>query len=124
MTTRLGVTLLLVVLAGVPTAAQPAIMLTWTQPGVSPVDAQGYLYRYSLDGLPGVLLAGVTCAVVDAATDCRAPFPTPAVGVHSLTLTAANEYGEGPPSPTLTFRYPVVPGAPMNLRIVRGESTP
>ena len=115
---------LALVLAGLvaPVRAQPPLTLAWTQSDATPTEAQAFTYRYYLDGQPGQVLQGVTCVLVNTVTECRAPLPAVSIGTHEIGLTGENVYGEGPRSAMLPFRYPAVPGAPTNLRIVRGDS--
>lgn len=108
-------------LLSVTLEAQPPLTIEWDQDGVTPTEAQAYIYTYFLDNTAGVDLQAVVCGVNNNKTVCAAPFPSPSVGVHTVYLVVRNEYGSSPPSPTLRFRYPLVPGAPTNLRIVRGD---
>ena len=113
------------VIGGVTLAAQPPLTIAFEQPGETPETAQTIVYRVYLDALPPYILQGVICATVTGLTECQAPLPAPAIGVHTLYVTgqwASGEGGEGPKSPTITFRYPSVPGAPMNLRILKGSA--
>jgi hypothetical protein len=100
--------------------AQPPLTLAWTQSDATPAEAQTFLYRVYLDAASPVVLTGVTCAVVNGTTDCSAPLPAPSIGIHTLQLTAENAYGEGEKSAVLSFKYPAVPNAPTNLRILKG----
>lgn len=110
---------LLVLVAG-RLDAQPPLTLAWTQSDATPAEAQTFLYRVYLDTASPVVLSGVTCLVVNGTTDCSAPLPAPSIGIHTLQLTAENAYGEGEKSALLTFKYPAVPTAPTNLRILKG----
>lgn len=110
----------LLVFSSVP-EAQPPLTIEWDQQLATPTEANGYIYTYFLDGAAGVDLQAVVCGLKDNVTVCAAPFPSPSIGVHTVYLVVRNDYGSSPPSPTLRFRYPLVPGAPTNLRIIRGE---
>src|SRR5262245_53907100 len=116
---RLCVVVLLLLAA--PVVAQPSLTIWWDQPADSLMDAQGFTYRFYLDALPGVILQGVACKTDNNVVVCNAPLPLPSIGAHRIALTAENAYGEGSRSQELTFRYPSVPGAPQNLRILKGQ---
>jgi len=70
--------------------AQTTPRIGWDQAATSATVAQGWTYRFYLDGAAsGTVLAGVTCAGASAPFLCSAPFPTLTPGQHTLQLTAA-----------------------------------
>lgn len=105
----------------VPLTAQPTIAVEWNHEYVTPAEAQSYIHTYYLDSAAGQVLTGVVCRLVDNVTTCRASFPSPTIGLHTLSIDARNEFGVSPKSAPIQFRYPAIPGAPLNLRIIRGE---
>ena len=85
----------------------------WTQPSTTVAEAQGYVYRLSVDGgAAGIVTA--TCAAVGSLTECRTPRPALGAGPHTLTLTAENGFGTSAPS-TISGQPP---SSPVTIRVV------
>lgn len=81
--------------------------LVWTpRPASEAITA----YTVTLDGGTPIMVDPMTCAAT-----CTQPVTFTTAAQHTLSLTATNVWGTGPPS-TLTVTV-IVPGAPTGLRI-------
>lgn len=99
----------------------PNDSFAWNQDATNLSTAQGFVYKYYLDGaVTGSVWAGVTCAGTATPFTCQAKTPTFAQGQHSLTITAANTTGESGQSVPFVFVYGNPPNIPNNIRIIKG----
>lgn len=62
----------------------------WNQDAETLQEAQGFVYRYYLDGMqtPGAVFAGVECGGTARPWLCRAQLPVTIGGEHTLTMTS------------------------------------
>lgn len=107
------------------TSTVPGDRIGWDQPAASPEEANSYQYRFSLDGGPATVAAGVTCTGAASPYTCVGNFPATTPGQHSLVIVArrivdATTFLDSAPSAAFVFRLEVVPGTPANLRRVIG----
>jgi hypothetical protein len=92
----------------------------WNQAANSLAEAQGYVYKYYLDGAGvGSTFAGVTCSGTASPFTCQARTPAFSNGNHSLTITAASAAGESAPSIPFGFVFGNPPTTPNNIRVIR-----
>ena len=99
----------------------PEDFFAWNQAAPSLNDANGYSYKYYLDGaVTGSVFLTVTCSGTASPFDCRGKPPAFAPGNHTITLTAASASGESPQSAPFGFVYGNPPISPNNIRVVKG----
>jgi hypothetical protein len=124
---RLCLALLLLLLPALSHAqiADAGAKLGWDMPASTLGTANSYTYRYYPDGATtGISLTGVVCTGTTSPFPCTVPFPAFSPGTHTLTVTAGTVAGtppvivEGPKSAVLSFTFVVVPGTPLNPRII------
>lgn len=66
----------------------------------------------------GVVIDGGGKVLVPAAgLQCKYDLAMVAVGTHSATMTALNDWSESVPSPPFAFSRPAVPAVPGNVRL-------
>ena len=106
--------LLLLILAAIGLHGQTPPKLAWDQAAPSAASAQGWTFRYYVDGgTTGTTLAGVACTGASSPFVCTATFPTLTPGPHTLQLTAAaTTVSESVKSDLLFVNTP----APANVR--------
>jgi hypothetical protein len=103
--------------------ADASAKLAWDQPASTLGTANSYTYRYYPDAATtGTSLVGVVCTGATSPFPCTVNFPAFTVGAHTLTVTAGTVSGstviESPKSAVLSFTFVVVPGTPLNPRII------
>jgi hypothetical protein len=114
-------TIITVVLSAQVPNVGPNDSFAWNQDATNLAAAQGFVYKYYLDGaVTGSVWAGVTCTGTAAPFTCQAKTPAFSQGQHSLTITAANATGESGHSTPFGFVYGNPPSIPNNIRIIKG----
>lgn len=117
------ITLLLAVLTLTPAIQQPPVatsnsILVW---GVAAQDlntAQGYGYKWYLDGsATGNQFSGVLCSGVTPTFTCEVAFPPVTQGNHTIRLSASNAAGEGELSDPFAFSFVGKPPKITNITI-------
>lgn len=100
----------------------PDDFIAWNQGAPSLNDANGYVYKYYLDGaVTGSVFLTVTCTGTISPFDCKGKPPAFGPGSHTITLTAASASGESPQSPPFGFVYGNPPISPNNIRIEKAK---
>lgn len=98
-------------------SATPLSSLVFDQIAPDLMTANSYTYKYYPDGSITGMNLTVNCTGNASPFTCTSPMPAFTPGVHSLTVTAANEAGESPKSSSISFTFVIIPLAPTNLRI-------
>ena len=99
----------------------PGDSFAWNETALTLAEAQGYVYKYYLDGaVTGSVFSGVTCSGTASPFTCQALTPQFANGTHSITLTAASASGESPQSTPFGFVFGNPPSNPNNIRVIKG----
>jgi hypothetical protein len=93
--------------------------LAWDIDAPSLTEAQGYTYRYYVDGATSAnAFEGVVCSGSASPYQCIVSFPAFTPGAHVIQLTAGNIGGESAKStPPFGFTFVIVPAAPKNIII-------
>lgn len=101
-----------------PPIATAQNKLYWTQAAQDLNTAQGYSYKWYLDGsATGNQFTGVLCSGVSPTFNCEVQFPPVTQGNHTLRLSASNVAGEGPLSDPFAFSFVGNPAKPTALGI-------
>jgi hypothetical protein len=108
-------------------AQQPPIVVAgnkfqWNQPAQDLNTAQGYGYKWYLDGsATGNQFSGVLCTGVSPSFVCQVPVPPLTQGTHTIRLSATNAAGESPLSDPFAFAFVGVPAKPEGVTAVPGN---
>jgi hypothetical protein len=103
--------------------AGPNDSFGWNQAAATLTEAQGFVYKYYLDGaVTGSVFSGVTCTGTATPFSCKVRIPTFAPGQHSITFTAANITGESVQSSPFVFVYGNPPANPNNISIIKATT--
>lgn len=96
--------------ANAQTTAVPGQKFAWDQPATDLATANGYTYKYYLDGATtGVAFTGVVCTGTASPFKCEVLIPAFTPGNHSLTATASIPAGESvKSSPALNFTVVII----------------
>ncbi|MET0742945.1 MAG: hypothetical protein ABWY78_06200 [Microvirga sp.] len=101
-----------------PPQATPDSKLAWNIPAQDLNTAQGYGYKWYLDGsATGNQFSGVLCSGVAPTFECIVTFPPVTQGNHTIRISASNVAGEGVPSDPFAFAFVGKPGKPTNITI-------
>lgn len=103
-----------------PPNVGPNDSFAWNQDATSLSAAQGFVYKYYLDGAVTGSVWTTTCTGTTAPFTCQAKTPAFSQGQHSLTITAANTTGESGQSVPFVFVFGNPPNIPNNIRIIKG----
>jgi hypothetical protein len=108
--------------AQAPPVATATSKMAWDIPAQDLNSAQGYAYKWYLDGsATGNQFSGVLCSGVSPTFNCQVVFPALTQGNHTMRISATNAAGEGPLSDPFAFSFVGNPGKPVNLHIVSGS---
>jgi len=108
-----------VVFGQAPPTATANNKLSWDIPAQDLNTAQGYGYKWYLDGsATGNQFSGVLCSGTSPTFTCVVAFPPVTQGNHTIRLSASNAAGEGALSDPFAFAFVGKPGKPVNIQIV------
>lgn len=89
-----------------PPVATSSSILGWTIAAQDLNTAQGYGYKWYLDGsATGNQFSGVLCTGVSPTFTCEVAFPPVTQGNHTIRLSASNAAGEGELSDPFAFSF-------------------
>lgn len=113
-----------VTVQGTPVVAVAGNSVQFDQAAPDLATAQSYTYQLYIDGSgTPVVGPGSTCTGTASPFACSVKLPASlSPGSHSVTATAKDAVaGESAQSLPLAFTFAVTPGAPANLRIIKGS---
>jgi hypothetical protein len=117
---------ILLLSASAASAQQPPIVTAsnkfqWNQPAQDLNTAQGYGYKWYLDGsATGNQFSGVLCTGVSPSFTCQVQVPPLTQGTHTIRLSATNAAGESPLSDPFAFAFVGLPAKPEGVTAVPG----
>ena len=118
--------LVMLLMATPATGQQPPIAtindkFQWNQAAQDLNTAQGYGYKWYLDGAAtGNQFSGVLCTGTSPTFVCNVQVPPLTQGTHTLRLSASNAAGESPLSDPFAFAFVGKPSSPSNIIVVPG----
>ena len=101
-----------------PPIATTASKIIWEQPAQDLATAQGFTYKWYLDGsVTGTPFPSVLCQGTGVSFQCQAQFPAVTQGNHVMRITSSNVSQESDASDPFAFSFVGKPEKPLNLHI-------